>query len=100
MYELYHSLFQIDQNSFIVVMVLCSCAVFIVRRALPHPLLATVIYPCFVLTALCADVLLDTLALQPTADDAVNLVFATGMGVTGTFTAFAAFYWLVSQRWR
>jgi hypothetical protein len=100
MYEFYHSLFQIDQNSFIVVMVLCSCAVFIVRRALPHPVLATVIYPCFVLTALCTDVLLDNIGLQPTSDNAVNLVFATGMGVTSTFAAFATLYWLVSLRSR
>jgi hypothetical protein len=100
MYELYQSLFQIDQNSFIVVMVLCSCAVFIVRRALPHPLLATLIYPSFVLTALCADVLLGSLGLQPTSDNAVNLVFATGMGVTSAFAAFAALFWLVSLRSR
>jgi|GEM_PF-4799090 len=100
MYELYEALFRIDQNSLIVVMVLCTWAVFIVRSMLPHPLLATLVYPSFVIIALSVDTLLGSVGLQPTSDKLINLAFATGVGTSGAFTAVAALYWLLTQRSR
>ncbi|HXF53576.1 MAG TPA: hypothetical protein VNK52_05575 [Hyphomicrobiaceae bacterium] len=98
MYELYQALFAVDQSSLIVVMVLCSWAAFIVRSMLPHPLLLMLVYPGFVIIALAADAALGSVGLQPTSDKLINLAFATGVGTSGAFTAFAALYWLLSQR--
>ena len=100
MLELLPTLFQTDQNSLILVVLLCTWAVFIVKRALPHPLLVAVVYPGFVLTALAADSLLRDLGLQPTTDKVVNLAFATGTGVISAFGILAALYWLASLRSR
>ncbi len=89
-----------DENSLILVALMCTWAVFIVRNALPHPLMAGLVYPGFVITALATDLLLREHGLQPTSDKIVNLAFATGTGVTLAFGLFAGLFWLAAQRSR
>jgi hypothetical protein len=100
MSELLPSLYQTDQNGLILVVLLCTWAVFIVKGALPHPLLAVVLYPGFILATLAVDSLLRDYGLQPTTDQVVNLAFATGTGVISAFGLFTALCWLISLRSR
>ena len=100
MFEFLGPLIPKDENSLILVALMCTWAVFIVRNALPHPLMAGLVYPTFVLIALATDLLLREHGLQPTSDKTVNLAFATGTGVIFAFGLFAAAFWLASQRSR